>query len=275
MKRITFTLFCLLASLVSYGFAQEVAPLEQAHAHNDYEHERPLYDALSHGFTSVEADIWLVFDQLFVAHDAHEIQEGKTLQSLYLDPLRERIAENGGSVYPEGGTLTLLIDIKTNDEATYQALHEVLAQYDDIFTSFTGDQIEEGPVTAIISGNRPREQMEAQATRYAGYDGRMDDLGAGDSASFIPLISDNWTKFFTWTGEGEMPQAERQELERIVETAHANGQRVRFWATPDEAGAARENLWNVLAEVGVDHLNTDDLAGLETFLRARETMPAQ
>ena len=58
-------------------------------------------------------------------------------------------------------------------------------------------------------------------------------------------------------------------LERIVETAHANDQRVRFWATPDEAGTAREALWQVLSEVGVDHINTDDLAGLETFLRER------
>ena len=34
--------------------------LERAHAHNDYEHPRPLFDALDHGFKSVEADIWLV-----------------------------------------------------------------------------------------------------------------------------------------------------------------------------------------------------------------------
>ncbi len=33
--------------------------LSQAHAHDDYEHDRPLLDALEHGFTSVEADIWL------------------------------------------------------------------------------------------------------------------------------------------------------------------------------------------------------------------------
>ena len=33
------------------------APLTQAHAHNDYEHDRLLLDALEHGFTSVEADV--------------------------------------------------------------------------------------------------------------------------------------------------------------------------------------------------------------------------
>ncbi|MEC4021166.1 hypothetical protein QMK28_34095, partial [Streptomyces sp. H27-D2] len=35
------------------------APLRRAHAHNDFVHPRPLLDALSHGFASVEADIWL------------------------------------------------------------------------------------------------------------------------------------------------------------------------------------------------------------------------
>ena len=34
-------------------------PLGQAHAHNDYYHKRPLLDALSHGFCSVEADVFL------------------------------------------------------------------------------------------------------------------------------------------------------------------------------------------------------------------------
>jgi hypothetical protein len=32
--------------------ATAVEPLPRAHAHNDYEHERPLLDALDHGFTS-------------------------------------------------------------------------------------------------------------------------------------------------------------------------------------------------------------------------------
>src|SRR5207237_4622701 len=39
-------------------------PLIHAHAHNDYEHTRPLLDALDHGFCSVEADIHLVDGKL-------------------------------------------------------------------------------------------------------------------------------------------------------------------------------------------------------------------
>src|SRR5438552_11057245 len=38
--------------------AQSAEPirLERAHAHNDYDHQRPLFEALENGFKSVEAD---------------------------------------------------------------------------------------------------------------------------------------------------------------------------------------------------------------------------
>lgn len=259
-------LFALAALLLlPLGFAQ---PLTQAHAHNDYEHERPLLDALSHSFLSVEADIWLVDGELLVAHDEDEVTPERTLESLYLEPLSDRVEENGGSVYPDSDApLTLLIDIKSEGEATYDVLDEVLRAYAGMLTRFAEGATEPGAVTVIISGERPRETMEAQTERFAGYDGRLEDLGTDAPASFIPLISDNWTNIFSWMGEGEMPEAERAELTRIVETAHAAGQRVRFWATPDEAGASRTALWQVLLEAGVDHINTDDLAGLEAFLR--------
>ena len=68
-----------------------IEPLLQAHAHNDYEHERPLLDALAQGFTSVEADVHLIGKKLLVAHNARDIQADKTLQSLYLNPLRDII----------------------------------------------------------------------------------------------------------------------------------------------------------------------------------------
>lgn len=247
------------------AFAQ---PLRQAHAHNDYEHERPLLDALEHGFSSVEADIWLVDGELLVAHDEDEVTPERTLRALYLEPLERRAEQNGGTVYPDSDLpLTLLIDIKSEGEATYKVLDETLREYEATLTRFAGDTTEPGAVTVIVSGERPRATMAAQTERFAGYDGRFEDLETGVSATFMPLISDNWTELFSWTGAGEMPESERTELTRIVETAHAQGQRVRFWATPDEEGPERVALWGVLQEAGVDHINTDDLAGLETFLR--------
>lgn len=46
-------------------------PLIQAHSHNDYEHARPLFDALDLGFCNVEADIYLVDGKLLEIGRAH------------------------------------------------------------------------------------------------------------------------------------------------------------------------------------------------------------
>lgn len=245
-------------------------PHAAAHAHNDYEHERPLYDALSHGFTSVEADVWLVDGELLVAHDLVDVDPERTLESVYLDPLQDLTRGRGRSVYPGwDGSLQLLIDIKSEGESTYAAIHEELAEHARLMTRAVHGRVKTGPVTAVISGNRPLETMRAQPVRYAFYDGRSGDLGSGIPASLMPLVSDNWNNLFTWQGVGAMPAAERERLHAFVDQAHAAGYRVRFWATPDQPGAARDAMWAELADAGVDHINTDDLAGLDAFLTAR------
>ena len=47
-----FTLLFLLATFTSYA---QIAPLPNAHAHNDYESERPFVNAIEHGFPGIEA----------------------------------------------------------------------------------------------------------------------------------------------------------------------------------------------------------------------------
>lgn len=245
-------------------------PLWRAHAHNDYDHPRPLFDALDHRFGSVEVDIYLVGDQLLVAHDPVDLDPTRTIESLYLDPLAARVKANHGSVYRGYRTpLQLLIDIKTEGSSTYLELDRHLRRYKNLFTTYAHGRVHPGAVTAVISGDRAaRVPMEAQTVRRAFYDGRLADLGSAATASFIPLISDNWTLNFTWLGTGAFPAAEREKLRGIIASAHERRQKVRFWATPDLAGPARDALWSELLAAGVDYFNTDDLAGLEAFLDA-------
>ncbi|MFD5624949.1 MULTISPECIES: phosphatidylinositol-specific phospholipase C/glycerophosphodiester phosphodiesterase family protein [unclassified Streptomyces] len=245
-------------------------PLWRAHAHNDYDHPRPLLDALDHRFGSVEVDIYLVGDQLLVAHDPVDLDPSRTIESLYLDPLAARVKANHGSVYRGHHTpLQLLIDIKTEGSSTYLELDRHLRRYKHLFTTYAHGRVRPGAVTAVISGDRAaRVPMEAQSVRRAFYDGRLADLGSAAPASFVPLISDNWTLNFTWLGNGPFPAAEREKLRGIIAAAHSRRQKVRFWATPDLAGPARDALWSELLAADVDYFNTDDLAGLQAFLDA-------
>lgn len=255
--------FFFVLGYPSYG---QVVPLPRAHAHNDYEHDRPLHEALERGFGSIEADIHLVDGELLVAHDLEDVHPSRTLQALYLDPLRAHVEARRGVVYEGAPPLILLIDVKSDAEATYRVLRDVLESYADILTRFEGDTVEEGAVTAIVSGNRPRAMMKAESVRYAAYDGRLSDLGTDEPepASFIPLVSSNWSAIARWHGVGELSDEALASLRKAVRQAHAEGRTIRFWATADHPA-----VWQVLYEEGVDRLNTDDLAGLQAFLLER------
>jgi hypothetical protein len=146
--------------------------------------------------------------------------------------------------------LILLIDVKTEAAATWRAVDAALAEYPDLA----------GKVRFIISGNRDRDSLAASPHRAA-MDGRSEDLADASTADWIPLVSDNWAKFFTWRGEGEFPAAERAKLGDLVTRAHAQHRHLRFWNTPD-----RPEVWRMLRDAGVDIIGTDHLAELRRFL---------
>src|SRR5437660_6077230 len=139
----------LLAAAPAGGQPAWVTPLRRAHAHNDYEHKRPLFDALEQGFCSVEADIYLVDGKLLVAHNFTQVKPERTLQALYLDPLRAQIKQNGGRVYAGGPQVTLLIDLKTKWQTIYPVLRSVLKDYSEIITTFSGDSVHTNALVVV------------------------------------------------------------------------------------------------------------------------------
>jgi hypothetical protein len=241
----------------------EPTPLPEAHAHNDYLHGRPLLDALDNGFCSVEADIWLVEGRLLVAHDRVSVKPERTLEALYLDPLRERIRQNGGCVYAGGPPCTLLIDVKSEAQATWVVLRDVLRNYTNILTAFTPTKTLTNAVTIVLSGNRSPALLAQEQYRYAAVDGNLADLGSGFPPNLVPLISGNWATQFRWRGEGPLAEDERQKLGHFVAQAHEQGRRLRFWGAPDRPAA-----WQELREAGVDLINSDNLRGLREWLLA-------
>lgn len=253
-----FALICLL-------LAADPSPLPSAHSHNDYEQKRPLRDALDQGFCSVEADIWLTPQGLLVAHDRKDFKPERTLERLYLTPLRERAKAHGGKIYPKGPTFWLLIDVKSEAIGTYAALHDLLKKYDDILSITRDGKHEVQAVTVVLSGNRARETVTKQTTRYVGLDGRPEDLDSDLPADLMPWISASWGSLFRWRGDGPMPDAERARLREHVAKAHARGRKVRFWATPEN-----QAVWAELTDAKVDLLNTDQLAELATYLQKRK-----
>lgn len=247
-------------------------PSPRIHAHNDYYQPRPLTDALAWGATSVEADVMLHDGVLVVAHARHEIDPDRTLEGLYLRPLRELIERNNGAVlqpWDLDRPFILLVDLKDGPEETYQALHRLLERYAPILTRFEDDELHPGPVWVIISGRRPVETIRGQPLRYAAIDGRPPDLDPDrpdhPPQHLVPLVSSRWSSHFSWRGDGPMPDEERRRLREMVDAADAQNRLIRFWAAPDH-----EDGWRAQLDAGVDLINTDRPGPLRRFLQQHE-----
>lgn len=252
----------LLLQLPLAGLTQ-IVPLPNAHAHNDYRHERPLLDALDHGFTSVEADVLLIDGELYVGHDMPEgPHQLPTLQDTYLEPLRKQVSQHNGQVYPGyDNPFYLMIDIKTEAEPTYAQLKEVLLPYQSMLSKTKAGTYEPGAVTVFLSGNRPIEQVQQEQNRLVSIDGRPDDLRKGYSAEFMPVISQHYRAIIDWDGKEALSRKQRKVLKKLTEQAHQEGKKVRLWATPEN-----QLVWQTLLDAGVDLINTDQLAQLQQFL---------
>ncbi len=236
------------------------------HAHNDYLHQHPLHDALHFGYTSIEVDVQLVAGTLFVAHDKEDIRPFKTLSAVYLNPLLKIIKENGGSVYPDGQKLTLLIDMKSDGRKSWAALQELWTKFDESFA---------GAVTVLVSGNRDLEAMIQADQPWARYDGRLEDLKNHPDLPVISLISIKWTDVFSWTGKGTMPKRELSRLRSIILQTHQQNRKLRFWNTDVSGEAAQKTIWQLLLESGVDLIGTDKLEEFRNYCMSSEATVAR
>lgn len=246
---------------------QSTTALPRAHAHNDYYHDRPLLDALDHGFCSVEADVFLVDGKLLVGHYPWELKPERTLQALYLDPLLQRTKTNRGWVFQAEQTITLLVDIKAEGEATYLALRNLLKPYREMLSQVQEGTYHRRAVEIVLSGDRPLQMVADQAERYVFLDGRLKEMSGTSDPKLVPLISENWSNHFSWRGQRPILPDEQEKLRRLIRQVHGQGCRLRFWATPEVP-----DFWRVLAEEGVDLIGTDHLGKLQKFWRERKKL---
>ena len=178
------------------------------HAHNDYLHARPLFDALDQGFDSVEADVFLSKNDLLVGHFFWEIKPERTLDSLYLLPLSK--------LHKEGKlkNIWLMVDIKSNEaERSAMLLDQQLRRYPGLFSK-VGEK-DNAPVKVLLSGNMPREWVCSGKSNLLRLDGREGDLGNKEQAEIFPWVSMPWSKHFSWLGKGPISEIEKNKLKAM------------------------------------------------------------
>ncbi len=218
------------------------------HSHNDYEQKHPLKTAFDARMGSIEADVYLVNNNLLVAHEPDEINPSKILDELYLKPLAEAVMKK--KAYP----MILLIDIKTQADST---LDEVVRQISRHRVFLKANS----PVQFIISGNRPRPEKWSSYPDFILFDGRPSEHYTPEQWQRIGMVSQSFGSYAK-LGQKDIPQETFDKMKVVVDAVHAHNKKVRFWATPDTEG-----VWQVLAKMGVDFINTDTPQALRAFLK--------
>lgn len=257
MKNFTLFLFGIIIPL-QFAAAQSVKSYStaQAHSHNDYERARPFEEAYEQQFGSLEADVFLVNDTLFVAHHAKDIRPHRTFTALYLLPILQKTEQHNGRIYPNDNVpLQLLIDLKTEGEATLAALVKVLEPHKHILAP-------QGSVKVVVSGNVPDPGQFEKYPKFIYFDGRPENVYTPAQMAHIGLISQAFQKYSKWNGEGPLLEKDKKKIQKMVSDVHDLGKKVRIWATPDNI-----NSWKTMMALGVDYLNTDKVRELGDYLR--------
>lgn len=244
------------------SLSQNVTFLPNAYAHNDYWHKHPLFDALDNGFTYVEADVYLRKGQLVVAHMLPVLQHTRTLNKLYLDPLSHFFKNDSmGVINPQ---ITLMIDIKSEPEKTYQALASVLHQYESLLSYYENGALHKRAVTIVITGHKPIRTIKGLDSRYVFIDEDLIQMAKENNPSnLFPIASCRYGRIAS-KDEEALSKEEKQTLCKYVQLAHQNGKIVRLWASPENT-----KVWKELLSCGVDLINTNKLVELKTFLLNR------
>ncbi|WP_060873086.1 hypothetical protein [Myroides odoratus] len=246
MRKITF----ILGWLCCCTLVQAQNKAIRFHSHNDYDRNVPFWNAYSQGMNSIEIDLVLVDQALFVAHDVADAQLERTMERLYLEPLQQAV--NMGFGYPN--QLQFLVDLKGDAEASMALLLPLLKKYETI--------IEQYKIQFVISGNKPLLRYFLNVPAYVLIDLQVQDTWQNEVNILekIGMISYNFQSFSTWKGRGELPAKDREQLQQKIAQAKQMKRPIRFWATPDTPEA-----WQTLYDLQVDYINTDTPAALRLY----------
>ncbi|PBP22679.1 hypothetical protein BUE80_DR006588 [Diplocarpon rosae] len=244
----------------------------------------PFYSALSVGAISVEADVWLYNDTLFVGHEISALTQQRTFESLYINPILDVLkrqnpstpfvtekTHNGVFDTDAGQTLYLFVDLKTSGPDTWPVVVKALEPLRSAgyLSSTDGTKFTSRAVTVIGTGETPLNLVQPIQDRDYFWDGPLPALNTTFSnitALVSPVASASVGSALGGSTLGTtLNDTQLATLRSQVEVAHSKGIKVRYW---DQVGwpiSTRNGLWRLFRTEGVDFINVDDLEAAAGF----------
>ena len=226
---------------------------QNAHSHNDYEQKFPFESAYNLEFDSIEADLYLKDNEIFVAHDWDKIKPDKTFKNLYLNPLLLKIKENNGFVYQNKKRLTLMLDLKKEGREIIKVLFDQMQPFIKELKN----------VRIVLSGDMPPPDEFNNYDKIFFFDGRREFTYSKKEFKKVAFVSASFLDFGKyWIGKTSMPEETSRKIDLFVKEMHGKGKKVRLWATPNTVLG-----FETLKKLKVDIIGTDDLELLADFLK--------
>ena len=214
---------------------------QRIHSHNDYEQNVPFWKAYSVGASSIEADVFLKNNRLYVAHLSHEIKKTRTLRSLYLKPIEILFSKSLMQTRP----FQLLIDIKTE---AYSTLNKIIEELDPLKQHLYPNNPK--GVKVVISGGRPKSADYDNYPDFIFFDWQAVDYPENEDR--VALVSLNFNNCSKSDGQNPLTDKEEDEIKSVIAKMKKLNKPIRFWASPDT-----ELGWKTLHKLGVDYIGTD------------------
>jgi len=225
----------------------------KVHSHNDYLREKPFTDAYRSGAFSIEVDIVLKNDTLYVAHEAKSVVYNRTIETVYFELMQKEFSE----FKDKRRDVQLLVDLKNEPYETLFLLEESIEKYSSILKGK-----DRKGVSIVISGSRPAIKDYIKYPDYITFDYQSTEEIPEEALSKVALISLNFRHFSHWNGKGTMTKNDTKKVKEIISKAHSFGKPFRFWGTPDSEAA-----WKLFCELGVDIINTDSPGDVVRFFK--------
>lgn len=240
-----------LRILLPLLISASVASAQKIHAHNDYAQPKPFVTAYEQRADYIEADIWLQDGKLVVSHDK-PTASAPTLDSLYIKPITKLFSQYQNRVSPDRDyTFSLVVDVKDSPAETLPKLLDLIQANLSAFNRMANPLA----IQVIVSGNRPKIETYLDYPLLIQFDGRPSEVYDDETLRRVALISDNFRLYSRWDGTGTISDVDREKLKRVIKRAHSDNKPIRFWAIPESA-----NAWKQLKKLGVDIINTDNVA---------------
>lgn len=257
----TVFLSALAAIFASAGFAASgTGNRISVHSHNDYAQAEPFWGAYRAGVESIEADVMLENGRLLVAHDRRTLGSAKTIQEMYLDPLRRVMRMNGGKAYADGKRLQLVIDLKTGRNALDKLLEIIVKEgYEECF------DVKKNPsaVKLVIGGDLSKIGNFLEYPEYVFFSVKSSFDFSSPSACRVEQVSASLRTYSRWR-KGKMSAKDKKRIRSAAARFRSKGVKLRIWAIADN-----EEAWALSRELGLDYINTDRPAEVVKWLSGR------